>query len=43
MVSNSIGDFLLGLPFGFIGEGRRSNSKTNGVPSLLHVENKKSN
>jgi hypothetical protein len=24
-----------------IGEGRRSNSKTNGVPNLLHIEIKK--
>jgi len=35
--------FSSGLPLGIIGEGRRSNCKTNGVPSLLHVENKKSN
>ena len=41
MVSNSIGDFRLGLPFGIIGEGRRSISKTNGVPILLHTEIKK--
>jgi len=33
--------FSSGLPFGIIGEGRRSNSKTNGVPNLLHIEIKK--
>jgi hypothetical protein len=33
--------FSSGLPFGIIGEGRRSNSKTNGVPSLLHIKIKK--
>ncbi len=32
--------FSSGLPFGIIGEGR-SNSKTNGVPNLLHIEIKK--
>jgi len=30
--------FSSGLPFGIIGEGRRSISKTNGVPNLLHIE-----